>query len=334
MKKRIMKMALAALAVGVIATGCQQKPEGAIATVGDQVVTEDELNKYMEELKKYYGEEMFNESTQQGKTMVAEAKENVTEALINQKVMEKIMADNEITVDDSEVDATLKSMKDQVGGEEEFKKLLEAQGATEDQLKEQYLEQLKANKYNQFVAEKFKPSEEDIKTYLDSHKEDYIQYNASHILITPDTQTEVKEGEEPAEVNPEEASKKAEELATALAADAKKEGVDFARLAKQHSKDPGSAENGGSLGNFLPFSMVEQFKTALKDMKAGEVKGPVESEYGFHVIKVNAVEEDLEKYDEEIKAQVNQDITTKIIQEKSEELINQYRRDLGVKKYT
>ncbi|MDO5649368.1 MAG: peptidylprolyl isomerase [Gallicola sp.] len=333
MKKRIMGVALAAATIGVLATGCQQKPEGAIATVGDQVVTEDDLNKYMGELKKYYGEEMFNESTQQGKNMVAEAKENVTEALINQKVMDKIMADNKITVEDKEVDETIKAMKEQIGGEEEFKKVLEAQGATEEQLRGQYLEQLKSNKYNQFVAEKFKPSEEDIKKYYNENKDDYIQYNASHILITPEEQTEVKEGEEPKPADPEAAAKKAEELAAKVAKDAKKEGVDFARLAKQHSKDPGSAQNGGSLGNFLPFSMVEEFKNALKGMKAGEISEPVKSQYGYHVIKVNAVEEDFDKYEEETKAQANQDIITKIVQKKSEDLINQYRRDLGVKKY-
>ena len=333
MKKRIIGMALAAATIGILATGCQQKPEGAIATVGDQVVTEDDLNKYMGELKKYYGEETFNESTQQGKNMVAEAKENVTEALINQKVMDKIMADNKITVEDKEVDETIKAMKEQIGGEEEFKKVLEAQGATEEQLRAQYLEQLKSNKYNQFVAEKFKPSEEDIKKYYNEHKDDYIQYNASHILITPDTQMEVKEGEDPKPADPEAAAKNAEELARKLSQDAKKEGVDFARLAKQHSKDPGSAQNGGSLGNFLPFSMVKEFKDALKGMKAGEISDPVKSQYGYHVIKVNAVEEDFDKYEEEVKAQVNQDITTKIVQKKSEDLINQYRRDLGVKKY-
>lgn len=333
MRKRIMGVALAAATIGLLATGCQQKPEGAVVTVGDQVVTEDELNKYMGDLKKYYGEEMFNESTQQGKTMVAEAKENVTEALINQKVMDKIMADNKITVDEKEIDETINAMKEQIGGEEEFKKVLEAQGATEEQLRQQYLEQLKSNKYNEFVSEKFKPSEEDIKKYFNDHKEDYTQYNANHILITADSQVQPKEGEEAAPVNPEEGKKKAQELAAALSKDAKKEGVDFARLAKRHSKDPGSAQNGGSLGNFLPFSMVEQFKNALKGMKAGDVSGPVESEYGYHVIKVNSVEEDFDKYDEELKTQANQDITNKIIQQKSEDLINQYRRDLGVKKY-
>lgn len=337
MKKRFLAVALAALTVGVMATGCQQKPEGAVAKVGEQVITEEEVNNYVDELKKYYGEEMFDESTEQGKQMIAEAKDNVTESLINQKVMEKIMEENKITVADADVDEAINGMKEQMGGEEEFNKILEAQGATIEQLKTQYLENLKANKYNEFITNKFKPTEEEIKKYFDQNKADFTEVNASHILIPFGGQdpaaAENPEAAAPAGGDEAENKKKAEETATKVLADAKKEGVDFGRLAKQWSQDPGTKEKGGELGYFIPVTMVEGFKNALKDMKPGEISGPIETEYGYHIIKVNSVENDLAKYQEETKEQVNQQITTKIVQEKSENLINQYRRDLGVKKY-
>ena len=330
MKKTLMKMGLAALSVTLLMTGCQQKPEGAVAKVGDEIITEEEVNTYMDSLKSYYGEEMFNEETDQGKSIVAEAKNNIVEALINQKAMDKILADNDVAVDEAEVDEMINSMKEQMGGEEAFNQLLEAQGVTMDELKQQYMENLKATKFNEFIMEKYAPTEEEIMDYFNKNKDDYIQYNASHILITPD-QAPPAEGEEMPD--PEQAMVQAKEKADAVFADAQKEGVDFARLAQQQSQDPGSAENGGNLGYFIPSTMVEQFGKALGDMDVDEIVGPIESEFGYHIIKLHEKEENFENYQDEVKEQVKQDITSKITQQKSEELINQYRRDMGVKKY-
>jgi peptidyl-prolyl cis-trans isomerase D len=63
----------------------------------------------------------------------------------------------------------------------------------------------------------------------------------------------------------------------------------FAELAKQHSDDPVSKEKGGDLDFFAKGTMVPQFEQAAFDMKSGEVRGLVESEFGFHIIRLTAV---------------------------------------------
>jgi peptidyl-prolyl cis-trans isomerase C len=70
------------------------------------------------------------------------------------------------------------------------------------------------------------------------------------------------------------------------AAERIKGGEDFAVVAKELSKDPGSGAEGGDLGFFLKEQMVPEFSEVAFKMKAGEVSAPVKSQYGWHIIKV------------------------------------------------
>lgn len=63
----------------------------------------------------------------------------------------------------------------------------------------------------------------------------------------------------------------------------------FADLARQHSQDPGSAGQGGDLGYFRRGTMVGPFEDAVFGMKPGEVRGPVETDFGYHIIKLTGV---------------------------------------------
>ncbi|MGP4854936.1 peptidylprolyl isomerase, partial [Klebsiella pneumoniae] len=69
-------------------------------------------------------------------------------------------------------------------------------------------------------------------------------------------------------------------------AEAKAPGADFAALAKANYEDPGSKDTGGDLGWVERGAMVKPFEDALFAMKAGEVTGPVKTDFGFHVLKL------------------------------------------------
>jgi peptidyl-prolyl cis-trans isomerase C len=64
-------------------------------------------------------------------------------------------------------------------------------------------------------------------------------------------------------------------------------GTDFAELAKQHSKDPGSKDQGGDLGYFSKGQMVPQFEEAAFKLQKGEVSQPFQTQFGWHIIKVD-----------------------------------------------
>ncbi len=113
-------------------------------------------------------------------------------------------------------------------------------------------------------------SEEEIKVAYDARASQYKveeQRRASHILV------------------------KTKEEADKILAEVQKSPARFAELAKKHSQDPGSAEKGGDLGWFGPGMMVKPFEEAVLGLKKdGEIAGPVQSEFGFHVIRLTGVQ--------------------------------------------
>lgn len=111
------------------------------------------------------------------------------------------------------------------------------------------------------------------------------QRRASHILIgfglsaTPQAKQEAK--------------KKAE----AVLAEVKKQGSNFEALAKKYSQDPGSAEKGGDLGVFGRGAMVKPFEDAVFSMAPGAVSDLVESEFGYHIIKLTEIKGAAQDFD-------------------------------------
>lgn len=63
-------------------------------------------------------------------------------------------------------------------------------------------------------------------------------------------------------------------------------GADFAQLAKENSKDPGSKDDGGNLGYFGHGQMVPQFEEVVFKLKKGEVSDPVKTQFGWHLVKL------------------------------------------------
>jgi peptidyl-prolyl cis-trans isomerase D len=89
----------------------------------------------------------------------------------------------------------------------------------------------------------------------------------------------------PAFVEKDKARKKAEEILSQVKKDPNK----FAELAKQYSQDPGSAKNGGDLGYFPRGVMVKPFEDTAFRMKVGQVSDLVESDFGYHIIKLTGI---------------------------------------------
>lgn len=95
------------------------------------------------------------------------------------------------------------------------------------------------------------------------------------------------------------AQKKAQELT-----DKANGGADFAQLAKDNSKDPGSAAQGGDLGWAQRGMFVGPFEDALFGMKAGEIRGPVKTQFGYHVLKLENIETGRKQSFDEARAEV------------------------------
>jgi len=84
-----------------------------------------------------------------------------------------------------------------------------------------------------------------------------------------------------------------------------KSGKDFGELAKQYSQDPGSAQNGGDLGWADRSTFVKPFADALFGMKAGEIAGPVKTQYGYHIIRLDEIQAGKGKSFEEARPEID-----------------------------
>lgn len=104
------------------------------------------------------------------------------------------------------------------------------------------------------------------------------QRSASHILIAVDKNADA--------ATRAKAKARANELVQTL----QKAPERFADLARTESQDPGSAAQGGSLGSFARGMMVKPFEAAVFSMKPHEIRGPVESDFGYHIIRLDGIE--------------------------------------------
>lgn len=164
-------------------------------------------------------------------------------------------------------------------GEESFNQVLAMQGMNFDELAQKVAGSMLIEKYHEKKIAEYNAAnpitEKESREFYDQHKEMFSKpasMSASHILVkfTSD--------------NPDEAEKQAAkdkllEMKKQIAA-----GKDFAVMAKERSDCP-SKQQDGNLGEFQEGQMVPEFEAALKKLKAGEVSDPVETQFGFHLIK-------------------------------------------------
>lgn len=134
----------------------------------------------------------------------------------------------------------------------------------------------------------------ELRAYYDRHVDEFLegeQANARHILIrvAPDA-TELDLGQ-------------AELRANGVAAIARS-GADFAAIAAEHSEDPGSKDNGGDLGWFGRGQMVAEFENAVFAAKPGDIVGPIKSQFGYHIIKVEGFRPEHQRPFEEVQEQI------------------------------
>jgi peptidyl-prolyl cis-trans isomerase D len=141
-------------------------------------------------------------------------------------------------------------------------------------------------------------SDAEIKAWYDGHKDRYEQSEerrASHILIVTN-----------GDADKEKAKAKAEEVLKEV----QKSPGRFAELAKQYSQDPGSAQKGGDLGFFGHGMMVKAFEDIVFKQKEGEISGLVQSDFGYHIIKVTGIKPGHLRPLEEVRSEIVTELKT------------------------
>lgn len=150
-------------------------------------------------------------------------------------------------------------------------------------------------------------SEQDLKTYYEQNVArlgGQEQRRASHILVA------VPKGA------PEAEKQKALAKAQELLAQVKKAPDSFAELAKKHSQDPGSAAQGGDLDFFARGAMTKPFEDAVFSLGKGEISGIVETDFGYHIVKVTDVKVPTQRNFEQMKPELGAEVAKQLAQRK------------------
>ena len=254
---------LALLAAGCGGTTSASLGSDDVAVVGDQQITKDQFQQLMARAQKSYVSQK-RAFPKAGSTEYEQLKGQAITFLVQQAEVEEQAKKLGIDISDDKVDKEIARYKKQFygGSDARYEKAVKQQGLTDEQARDAIRQQLISQALFKKVTGGVKASDADIKQYYNTHKTQYVQpesRDVRHILVT----------------------KKA--LADSLYQQLKS-GGNFAKLAKQYSKDPGSAANGGKLTVSKGQTVPEFDKTAFS-LKTGELSQPVHTQYGYHIIQ-------------------------------------------------
>lgn len=266
---------------GTLAYG-QLEGDRVIAVIGNDIITESDFQ---------YQVQLYARQNQLNEINPYIAQQIFQSMLTNKIILAKAEQDSVFVTEDEvlrELDQRLKGMIAQVGSEE---RLVEVYGMSVPKIKLLLKEELqKSIKIDRMKRKKFqggiKVSDKEVKefynVYKDSLPDQSDEYELAHIILS----RKVSEAEKTAAKN----------IALELL-DSVKQGMDFSELARKYSGDSMSALQGGDLGYAKKGTFVKEFEEAVYSLKPGEVSDIVETEYGYHIIKLN------EKQGDKIKSQ-------------------------------
>lgn len=250
----------------------QKEGDRVIAVIGNDIITESDFQ---------YQVQLYARQNRLTEINPFIAQQIFQSMLTNKIILAKAEQDSIIVTEDEvlrELDQRLKGMIAQVGSEE---KLIEVYGMPlpkikqllkEELQKSMKIERLKRKKFQGGIKVSDKEVNEFYKTYKDSLPEQSDEFELAHIIVSRN----VSEAEKTAAKN----------IALELL-DSIKDGKDFSELAKKYSGDSMSAIQGGDLGYAKKGTFVKEFEETVFNLKPGEVSGIVETQFGYHIIKLN-----------------------------------------------
>lgn len=255
------------LAIAAAWAGCGGLPKSAVAEVNGKVITREDLDRAINEARQQYGEESVPaEGTQEYK----DYEKGIVKRLVDEEILWFEAEKMGITVSAEEVESQFEKAKTQAGGEEQLQSILDENNITMERFKEGLRDNLLFQKiYPEVTKDAPEVTDEQARAFYDENPDQFQapeMRTVSHILVK----------------TPEEAQAVEQRLAA---------GEDFATVATEVSTDPGSKDNGGSLGQ-VPTEgsgFVPEFEAAMKQLQAGEISEPVQSQFGYHIIKVESI---------------------------------------------
>ncbi len=250
----------------------------------------------------------------------AQLMKTALDTLIGEKLMEAEIQQLGITATESEVDQLVNDVRERnnITDNAQFEQLLAQEGLSLPRYRDMMRKQILRDRLLRAkIGPQVKVTEEDLKAaytqYARMESED-MEVHARHILIQVD-----------AKATPEQVEA-ARKRAEAIAAEARRPGMDFSALARARSEGP-SKDEGGDLGWFKRGVMVPAFEKVAFTLKDGEVSEPVRTQFGWHILKV----EERRAVDVAPYEKVKAELEGKLKLQKTEKFVEQYVQELRQK---
>jgi len=270
-----------------------------VALVNGEPVLRADLDRVLNNLK---NQTIQPDETVEGDTPEERLRNTALKVLIEQELIVQAAAAEGVVVEEGQVQMQLNNLKLRSGGEEEFQQALAAAGATEEDLTRDLRDNMIIREYfAQRVNQAPEITDTELHAFYDDNPNLYgprPEVQARHILLR--TSPNLDEYEKAGVLG------RAREIRAELEG-----GADFAALAAEHSEDEGTAPNGGELGWFGPGRMVPPFDSTAFALEPGQIGGPVETQFGIHIIEVTDRRSSPARPFEEVRDQLYQGVLQK-----------------------
>jgi len=246
--------------------------------------------------------------------------EQVMENIIGSELLYQESRKSGIEINETQINEEWEKVKKQFSSEAELQNTLNQMNISEDIVKNHIEHGLAIQQFiNENFNQKISVSDTEAKAYYDTNPDTFKQppqVKASHILIKFDS-------------NANESQKKASREEIRKIQDRVKKGEDFAALAREFSQCPSSSE-GGDLGYFSSGQMVKPFEEAAFALNPGDVSDIVETQYGYHLIKVtDKKDESILEFDN-VKSQLQAALKRSKVNENLGHYVAQLREEANV----
>jgi peptidyl-prolyl cis-trans isomerase C len=316
--KGMIALALILVSTAVLAAD-KKTSSDRVAVVNGVNITSNDFNRALSA----YMERVAQRGQKIPEPQMAELKNAILENLIVGELLFQESKQKGIEVNAADVTEQLQGIKQRFPSETEFKKVLDENQITESDLQAQIKRDLAIKQLiDKEVGQRVIITDEESKTYYDTHPQSFVQpeqVRASHILI--------KVATDATEAQKIEARKKIADIQQKL-----QKGEDFATLAQNYSEDS-SSKKGGDLGYFERGQMIKPFEDAAFSLKPNETSGIVETQFGYHIIKVVDKKPEEKVTYAEAKDRLNQYLKQQKIQSEEKLYIDNLKKNAAIEKF-
>jgi parvulin-like peptidyl-prolyl isomerase len=283
----------------------QQATGGLIAEVNNTGISYQQWqNAFSNFISRYDNQTLSNMSDQ----TLAYVKNSVTEQLVNSILLYQHAQEKNITISESDINEEIEKIKNSFETESDFNDAIKRSNLTLNQLKDDIRRQLMIGEVIEQENDKVEVTEEEISKYYEEHKDYFFEpekRKIRHILVE----------------DKEEAQKILNQIKDGM--------VDFEKAAREKSICP-SSEQDGDLGYITRGQMVKEFETVAFSLEAGEISEVVKTEYGYHIIRCEDIQEEHQQTFEEAKGTIKENLRSQKENSAIEALLTQLREESDV----